>query len=619
MQLRIADNHPVSLILPEIKIINNLEELAGYKEEWNKILKDNDNTNPFLEFDWIENWWNYFGTGYSLFVLVLQLEERIVGFCPFMILKRKFYKEITFIGHPEASYMEFILTREGRDHGIKPALDYLKKLNGKYILHLNGLYEESDTYQILEDYFKKNQYNYFIRCFEDPYIIINNDFVSYLKERSKHRTVKTLIRNKSKLEGLGDVSYRKLNSSEFDEIFQLHDMRWKRKYDTSNFSEKKHQEFYRAIANDTNLSFQVWVNGFMLGTRLIAFAYGIQCNGTYYFYRISHDNDFSVFSPGKIILMKLLEDCFQNEIQVFDFGLGYAKYKYEWTDDKKTIHELVAPFASGFSRIFYYKYLIRKIIIQNLKKIKFYNTFKVGLLGMIHCLITGVYYRDMIHALKKEVVKSKIRASLKKTVKNLYSHKEYLIYEKSFDNPCDDTMLKDIFGASTSQEVLKSLLDIELDCKTDNIIIEACLNDLEFLCELMKEQPAQIIKRFYQKQRCFIMDDGSNLKKCLWINYNNIEIPDINYQDKLLKYESYIDLTKIEVGEDSIKSFLKAINCIINILDDEKCTRCYIGFNYKKEFPKDLMTSIGFKPANHIKYKKLLFRSYLKIKKGSCG
>ncbi len=597
MKHRKGDDHPASLVLPEIKIIQNLEELGTYEEVWNNILADNQNTNPFLEYDWIVNWWKYLGRGHTLFIIILQVKERVVGICPFMIIKRRLFKEITFIGYPEASFMDFILTGEGSALGVEAAMEYIRHLHGNYLLHLYGFKEEAYTLKKLEDYFGK----YFIRNYEAPYFNINTDFTSYFKSRSKYSSIKTLIRSKDKLEGAGKVIYKQLNSSEFDKIFQLHEMRWKRKYDASNFSEKNHQEFFRAIASKENNSFRVCVYGMKLGKRLIAFTYGFLCNGTYYFYRICHDNDFSVYGPGKIILMKLIEDCFQKEIEVFDFGLGYARYKSEWTDDKKIIHDFIAPLTSGYTWIFYYMYIIRSMVIKSAKKLRAYNTLKIDVFGTLQYFMKGNFFRDMIDYFRKsdsKAVYHKFCEILKKSVENLYQAKEYMIVENVFDCIGYDS------------------LDVLADNMVDHKITEAYLDDLEFLCEIMKEQSSQIIQRFYQKQRCFILEDGIKGKECLWVNRNQIEISDINYRENLSENKTYIDLTKVDTREASMINILQAIHDIMNILHPEKCSECYISFNATKASPslKAGMADIGFKPYKYILYKKFLYRSYLKYK-----
>ncbi len=619
MKHRKGEDHPDCPILPEIKVIRNLEELSKYKEVWNKILADNQNTNPFLEYDWIENWWNYLGIRHSLFIIILKVKERVVGICPFMIRKRRLFREITFVGYPEASYMDFILTGEGRADGVEAAIEYIRSLHGSYIFHLHGFVEESYALEKLKNYFDKIHTKFSIRNFEAPYFNIHSDFSSYFKCRSKYNSIKTLIRSKNKIENSGNVIYKQLNSSEIDDCFQLHEMRWKRKYDTSNFSEKEHRKFFRDIANKENLSFQVYVYGMKLGKRLIAFTFGFLCNGTYYFYRICHDNDFSVYGPGKIILMKLIEACFLKEMLVFDFGLGYARYKSEWTDNKNIIHEFVAPLTSGYSLIFYYMYIIRTMVIKSAKKLKAYNILKIGVLGFLQYFITGSFVRDMICCLRKLngiIVYNQIQEIMKKLAKSIYQMKQYLVVENVFDCIGQDAAICDKSCVNTSGELNKDSLDVLAENKSDYKINEAYLDDLDFICEIMKEKPIQIIQRFFHKQRCFQLDQGIKGMLYVWVNSNQIDIPDLRYNEDITDNKTYIDLTKVDVGEDSMINILHAIHYIMNILYPRKCTECYIGFKLTKASPllKTRITDIGFKSYKYFVYKKFLYRSYLKIK-----
>ncbi len=588
------------MMLPQIKRISNLEGLAKYKEEWKNILSDNQNFNPFLEFDWIENWWSYLGSKHILFVLIILMEDRVVGICPFMIIKRRFFQEITFIGYPEASYMDLILTREAGAQGIKAVMEYIKSLNGNFILHLFGLSENSFTRKALENYFKKRPYRFFTRAFEAPFLRMDGDFTTYFRSRTKHNSIRMLNKSQCKLEEAGSVIYKQLSGSEIGKCFQLHEKRWMRKYDASSFTETMHREFFRALLNKPNLSFQVSLNGLMIGQRLIAFTYGFLCNGTYYIYRICHDDDFSVYGPGKIILMKLIEDCFQKDVQVFDFGLGYARYKYEWTNDKKLWYEFIASFGSRSSHISYYKYLIRKSLIEGAKKYKYYDSLKLVLMGKIHCFFSGIYFGDMINLIRRirrAVLCNGLHKFLIESLKSLYQYKEIMIIEIDLDHLRQDTAV-----CNKSQTDLKEGL----------IIKKAYINDLDILSYAMKEKPAQIIKHFYDKQSCFILEDGIQKKDYLWIDYKHIGIPDIKYQEDLSENNMYIDLTKVDVT-DLISAF-KTMHKVINKLHPEKCSKCYMGFNINKEELKNQLGEISCKPYKYLIYKKLLFLSWLTIK-----
>ncbi len=60
----------------------------------------------------------------------------------------------------------------------------------------------------------------------------------------------------------------------------------------------------------------------------VAFVVGTQCNGYYSYEEIGYDQDFASVSPGKVLLIKLLEDLYsRNTPKWLDFGGGDAEYK----------------------------------------------------------------------------------------------------------------------------------------------------------------------------------------------------------------------------------------------------------------------------------------------------
>ncbi|MDV3427264.1 MAG: O-antigen ligase family protein, partial [Bacillota bacterium] len=80
-----------------IEILNNISKLQSYEGEWNSILEENKNNNPFLEQSYIKKYWKYFHENRQLFILVLRKNEDIIGFCPLMEKRRLLYTQISFI------------------------------------------------------------------------------------------------------------------------------------------------------------------------------------------------------------------------------------------------------------------------------------------------------------------------------------------------------------------------------------------------------------------------------------------------------------------------------------------------------------------------------------------
>ena len=52
-------------------------------------------------------------------------------------------------------------------------------------------------------------------------------------------------------------------------------------------------------------------------------------------------NEYNNFKPGKILIIKLIKWCFENNIKIFDFGLGEEKYKKHFSNYSLNIHKYI--------------------------------------------------------------------------------------------------------------------------------------------------------------------------------------------------------------------------------------------------------------------------------------
>jgi CelD/BcsL family acetyltransferase involved in cellulose biosynthesis len=576
---------------PEIKVIESLEELKLYRGEWDSLLRKNNNANPFVEFDWIEKWWSFLGEGHNMFVLLITGGGIVVGVCPLMITKKGLHKEINFIGYPEASYMDFILAEESRDKCIKRLVKYLLELRGNHILSLFGFFEDSPNFRIIKEYLSKNNYYFFITEFESPFIKINKKFEDYYKERYRHDSIKTLKRSEKKLVSAGELTYEKVDSSRIDEIFKLHDKRWKKKNDLSNFSGERASGFFRGLALEEGLSFRTSVTALMLNKKLIAFYYGFICNRKYFAYRVAHDDDFAIFAPGKIIVKEAIKDCFEGEIDIFDFGLGYARYKYDWADEKACIKEIVFPTHSAFSKIIYKRYSLRKKLIKTLKKSKRYVYVKVNIMGKIKYFISGGYFKECLSRLhfniKSQGFKKASLDILKRSWSSIYSAKEYTIYEKVLDGNLSHQANYEAEGYE---------------------ITEGNLKDLDELCEVTGEEATVVVNRFYKRQRCFTLRHNDSIVHCSWVDTNNIELPAINYKEPLKKGKACITNCTEAQSHKNLNLETKALTHILNTLSQEGLTKCIIPVERKNLSLKNSITKASFTPNGFIKYKRLLMQ-----------
>ena len=133
----------------KIKQIINQNSFLKLKEDWNFLLKNSGNRNIFLTWEWLYNWWNYYNEGQKLFILVIELNNKIVGIAPFYLKYEKIFgikiQALRFLGDVE-------VCSEQLDLITHP--DYLNEIYTAVLEYLHKFKNEWD-YLFLTDY-KKN-------------------------------------------------------------------------------------------------------------------------------------------------------------------------------------------------------------------------------------------------------------------------------------------------------------------------------------------------------------------------------------------------------------------------------------------------------------------------------
>ena len=81
----------------ELFQITSKEQFEGFRDDWSLILEENQNSNPFIEFVWIYEWWKHFGDQYDVEIMLVKHDERPVGFFPFIKKSRWFGHIYTFM------------------------------------------------------------------------------------------------------------------------------------------------------------------------------------------------------------------------------------------------------------------------------------------------------------------------------------------------------------------------------------------------------------------------------------------------------------------------------------------------------------------------------------------
>ncbi|MCA1031099.1 GNAT family N-acetyltransferase [Bacillus timonensis] len=521
--------------------ITSITKLEEYREEWNKILRQNANNNPFIELDWVMSWWQFFGDDYFLQVEVLKDEDEILAFFPLMRKKRRFVDEVFFIGYGQANYMDIVVLDEWRELAISYYLQHMNSTRTSVIYHLHGMLKSAGTPDLLEKYLKKERFPFFQGSTISPFINLSAiaDLKKYIKPRhSKHG----LNRREKRLKTIGEVLYKRLDLNDIDFIFTLHAKRWKDRIDTSGFSVGKTREFYTHLVKMNYSNFQTVVDTLSIEGQMIAFIYGFICGDRYVFYIHAHDDDYGIFSPGRIILKESIVACDEIGLTNFDLSIGYEPYKFDWNNNEDFVMKLVFPTKSLKARFRYFLISRKESLVFALKKNRMIVLFKRNTLGKI---------RTAFQNIKNEIKRNGLRQLGKFFVskKNQKQEKfeEFLLYKIKKSPKVND----------------------------DHISIkELKLSEVNRIFSAYNLTMEEVIARWYRRHSCYVIEKGTEILGYYWFNQNSIDIPTLPYKENLSVNECFLYDLKAGHSLNNKKDFTALVRTIRECINHETMVVC---------------------------------------------
>ena len=526
--------------------IRTLEQLTTYKETWDHILEVNQNNNPFIEFQWVENWWRYLGGNRSIEVIVVEKNDNVIAFFPFQFSRKWNTTVVEFIGRGEANYMDIIVHNYEREETIKFVFDELMEKMPNCIFNLHGLLSSSHTTDMLNLYLAKRKCKPTIFSVVTPFIKMESIHqVDYMKKRRK---LHGLDRREKRLRYLGEIKVETSDPREIKNVFDLHDKRWKQKLDTSHFTDEAHRAFYSALVNIKDGPMQAKLEGLYLDNQMIAFSYGFRCRGRYTVYVVGHDDDYGIYGPGSILDKELIGSSGTQSIKIFDLSIGFEPYKFEWNTGVDYTNNFMFS-SSGWKletklmfQLIKSKGQIKATIKKNYKIVLFKREF----IGQKLYFIKHAKFKDWFKLIRRLSGK-------------IYSRKSINIYQQSHgDNEVAD------FKKLVYPEAKKKHYDVK-----------------------------QINKRYY---RGFIPYSDPYMSM-FWIHPKLIRVDEVDYLQPLPKYSAFIAEWQIH-KLSSICSFLREDKKVKDIFlytsKEDSIVRRHLkqlGFNYVKSIKKTCVFS----------------------------
>lgn len=288
--------------------------------------------------------------------LVLQYDEgQLVGVASLATDSNA--RVASFLAGTTADYCDFLGAEQRRASLVEATFAELNKL-GIQKIELANLPGDSSSVNALRSVAGKYNFRIFLRpAYQCAQIELANGEIRAQLATSIQRK-NTFRRAIAKLEKAGPVTLRNLRTWHeiepvLPEFFAAHVGRFLATGRISNVASGDRRVFLTELARLLSASGWMSVSELTVGTRSIAWNYGFQFAGSWFWYQPTFDTNYEPVSPGYCLLAKIVLDaCNDPEMQRVDLGLGAEGYKERFANRARpTMHGTVTTSLSGHLRV----------------------------------------------------------------------------------------------------------------------------------------------------------------------------------------------------------------------------------------------------------------------------
>jgi len=256
-------------------------------------------------------------------------------------------KEVFFLCGTTADYCDFICPPAKRAEFVGAALGELSKLHLP-ILRLANLPADSATSGIMKDAAGRNGYQVFSRpAYQCAQITLGS---AAERQELKRAAVKrkAFRYNLKGLEKFGPVTMDHLTQwdgvqANLPRFIEAHVARFLAGGRASNLASPERQNFLAGLAELLSGAGWLVLSRLLVGDQPVAWNYGFQFAGSWFYYQPTFDAQWRQFSPGFCLLTRMVEHaCADPEIKLLDLGLGEEGYKDRFaTGYRQTMHATI--------------------------------------------------------------------------------------------------------------------------------------------------------------------------------------------------------------------------------------------------------------------------------------
>jgi CelD/BcsL family acetyltransferase involved in cellulose biosynthesis len=332
-----------------VETVFSYQEFLDMEPAWNELVDTAGVDHPFLEHSWLRTWWECFGAGSELHILVVKEDHEIIAIAPLMLTRVRMFgitvRRLGFFYNAHVPRADFLIARRSEDV-YRAIWDHLLSAGGAWdLLQLCQLPEGSETLEEIKDLASQDGLPTGVWLSgASPFVTLDTSWDQYYASlAAKHRSN---LRNRLKrlsqngLVALETVAQPDSLPEALDAGFRLEESAWKREAGTAISCDPTVRRFYETFARCAAERSWLRLNFLESNGQRIAFDYSLAYRDQIFLMKLGYDPTFAAYSPSNLLLSMALASAFGEGLAKYDFLGETAPWKSQWTTASRPNHWL---------------------------------------------------------------------------------------------------------------------------------------------------------------------------------------------------------------------------------------------------------------------------------------
>src|SRR5438445_9137166 len=168
-----------------VEKVTDYPAFLGLERAWNETVERAGMGHPFLRHEWLRTWWECFGTGHRLHILMIKSGDRILAIAPLLRESARMYgvpiRRLRLL-HNDHTPRADLIVAERPEESYRAIWKALSEERERWdVLQLGQLPPESPTREVLPRLAKADGRAVGVwRCDESPYLELSSSWDRYL-------------------------------------------------------------------------------------------------------------------------------------------------------------------------------------------------------------------------------------------------------------------------------------------------------------------------------------------------------------------------------------------------------------------------------------------------------